>query len=122
MGSLTRKLRKARKTMRTFTVPGTQFLDEEKTKPYTFANFLAEFLWPAEEFRTGSLDAIEILESLEEKLKDPKEGDEVSLTDKEYEFVLPILTLKGKPILPQFAKQLNRMMRPVIKAKRTEAQ
>lgn len=103
--------------MRTFQIPENQVLENAVGKPtYSYRDFLDEYVWPHPALRADEASAI-TAEILEDKLDRPKPGDTIELTDAEFEFFAPLATLRDRTLNKDFVRVLNRMIRPVLRAK-----
>jgi hypothetical protein len=110
-----------------FKIPKPQKLQFQKTDPitkvvtqgevpYDFQSFLAEFAWPAREFRV-SAESAAALYIAQDELLEKVEGDDAFFDTTTWNIVKPILTLAGKELPPNLAIPLSKLMRPVMLAK-----
>jgi hypothetical protein len=88
------------------------------TVNYSFANLLAEIVWPHEAWHDGSIDNADMFPVLYKKFLGKQTGEIVELTDAEYEKFAPIATKRGEKLNPAVAFEMNTLMRCIITAKR----
>ena len=82
---------------------------------YTFNEFLVQHIFGHKDWRKNKDTQDALFECLE-KFEKAKPGDEVELTDKTFEVLEPIATMKGTNLNADVALEFNMLMRPVIMA------
>lgn len=83
---------------------------------YHFADFLAEFVWPAPDWR-ASAEAADAWFTAQELLENAKPDDLVTFDEATWGFFKPIATLFGKELPQTVSRPLSRLMRPILQAR-----
>ena len=112
--------------MRQFTIPKAQTIQITTVDPqgnaitldkeYSFASFLAEFVWPNQAWRVTA-ESAEAWYTAQDLLIDAAEGSSVTFDDTTWNVFKPIATLQGKDLPGGVPLQLSRLMRPILQAR-----
>lgn len=86
-------------------------------KPLPLSQLMDEQVWPNPYWRgADGVDRSNMLFEVSAKFAGKDEGDVVELTDKEFEALLPLVSMRGQQLAPAMALPLQRLMRSFFDA------
>ena len=91
---------------------------------YPYQNYLGEFVWGHEFWRSGDADTVAkrllSLQACQQKHEGKEPGDKVRLTDQQFKHMLPLVLQQGEKVPPHLVAPLTPYMIAITQAVEVE--